>query len=526
MGQARRQLLQESFKLGTLLIMTGSLGLAIADKLARDYKVAWVALPELVNEHLKGFHFLLFVALLIAWQLIFASQGLYRNLRLATATAETVAVLRATSLGSFVVVMAGYFFRLELVDPQFVLVFWAASSGFTVVSFLLARAILEQARIAGRNLRYMLVIGTNERARAFAAKIEAKKALGIKLVGYVDEEWEGMEKFRQEGGMLVCSFEGMAEYVRENPVDEVVIALPLCSSYERSARIVKLCQQQGLTIRFISDIFNLSLARAKIDKVDGEPIITLHNTGAMQGWTMLAKRGLDLVISTLLLILLLPLLLVVGLLVRLTSRGPALFVQERVGLNKRRFPMFKFRTMVENAEQQQKAMEHLNEVSGPVFKIRNDPRVTPLGRFLRRSSIDELPQLLNVFLGDMSLVGPRPLPQRDYEGFDRDWHRRRLSVRPGITGLWQVHGRSNIDFERWMELDRDYIDNWTLWLDIKILLMTLPVVVSKGGGEFSKIRDRPAEVERWRKKAAERAAARRRREESSSDTTVPIHHEA
>jgi lipopolysaccharide/colanic/teichoic acid biosynthesis glycosyltransferase len=157
------------------------------------------------------------------------------------------------------------------------------------------------------------------------------------------------------------------------------------------------------------------------------------------------------------------------------------FIQERVGLNKRRFRLYKFRTMVADAEERRREIEHLNEASGPVFKIRNDPRCTPVGKFLRKTSIDELPQLFNVLKGDMSLVGPRPLPVRDYQGFDQDWQRRRFSVRPGITCLWQINGRSSTPFEKWMELDMEYIDRWSLGLDFKILAKTIPAVL-KGAG--------------------------------------------
>ena len=183
-------------------------------------------------------------------------------------------------------------------------------------------------------------------------------------------------------------------------------------------------------------------------------------------------------------ILLLPVFAIVAILVKLTSRGPVFFVQQRLGLNKRMFQIYKFRTMVVDAEKKLKEVEHLNEVSGPVFKIKNDPRLTPLGRFLRKTSIDELPQLFNVLKGDMSLVGPRPLQVRDYELFNqicKDWQRRRFSVRPGITCLWQVNGRSSVQFEKWMELDLQYIRRWSLWLDLQILIKTIPAVL-KGSG--------------------------------------------
>jgi len=167
--------------------------------------------------------------------------------------------------------------------------------------------------------------------------------------------------------------------------------------------------------------------------------------------------------------------------IKLTSSGPVFFIQERVGLGKRRFRLFKFRTMVQGADKLMADLEHLNEASGPVFKIKNDPRLTGLGKFLRKTSIDELPQLINVLKGDMSLVGPRPLPVRDYEGFDEDWHRRRFSVRPGITCLWQVNGRSDIKFEDWMKLDMKYIDEWSIFLDFQILIKTIPAVLRGSG---------------------------------------------
>jgi len=164
-----------------------------------------------------------------------------------------------------------------------------------------------------------------------------------------------------------------------------------------------------------------------------------------------------------------------------TSRGRILFTQKRLGLNKKRFRVLKFRTMIQGAEEQQVELEKLNEATGPVFKIINDPRITPVGKYLRKTSIDELPQLINVIKGEMSLVGPRPLPVRDFEGFSEDWHRRRFSVRPGITGLWQINGRSAVPFEQWMELDLKYIDEWSLMLDLKVMLKTVPAVLRGSG---------------------------------------------
>ena len=273
---------------------------------------------------------------------------------------------------------------------------------------------------------------------------------------------------------------GLAEFLRRNVVDEVAIYLPFGSFYRHSAEVASLCELHGILMRFNSDIFGLKSSRWRAEEFDGDYFIATY-PGTGEGWPLFMKRGLDIAISIVLLLLLAPVLIGVALAIKLTSPGPIFFRQERIGLNKRRIFVYKFRTMVPNAEKLMAKLEAHNEVSGPVFKIKNDPRITLIGRFLRRSSIDELPQLLNVLKGDMSLVGPRPLPVRDYEGFNKDWQRRRFSVKPGITCLWQVNGRSSISFDQWMLLDMQYLDEWSLWLDLKILAKTVPAVL-KGAG--------------------------------------------
>jgi exopolysaccharide biosynthesis polyprenyl glycosylphosphotransferase len=228
-------------------------------------------------------------------------------------------------------------------------------------------------------------------------------------------------------------------------------------------------------MRLDTNIFDLKFAHASTEATEGASQIVASSNG-MDGWQYLFKRALDVIGSSVLLIIFSPLFLIVAALIKLTSPGPVFFAQKRVGLNKRQFRMFKFRTMVPEAESLQEKLVHLNEMTGPAFKIKNDPRITPLGHVLRKTSIDELPQLFNVLKGDMSLVGPRAMSVRDYQFFSADWQRRRFSVPPGITCLWQVHGRNTIPFEQWMILDMQYIDGWSLWLDIKILALTIPAV--------------------------------------------------
>ncbi len=371
-------------------------------------------------------------------------------------------------------------FNIRMISNTFLTVFWVSVSANTLLSRLMLRYVLKQFRLYGRNLRNIIIVGTNPRAIQFAQKIKAKPELGYRLMGFVDNISSKLQEFQKSGYHLLAGLSEFPAFLRNHVVDEVMVCLPLQSLYQQTSQIVALCEEQGIIVRFLSDLFNLKLACSKTEQFEGNPVITIYN-GHMEGFPFIIKRTLDFVVSLVLIILLFPLLLFTTLLIKLTSPGPIFFSQERLGLNKRKIRVFKFRTMVPDAEKKQAELEHLNEVSGPVFKIKNDPRITPIGKFLRKTSIDELPQLFNVLKGDMSLVGPRPLPVRDYEGFDQDWHRRRFSVRPGITCLWQISGRNDISFDRWMELDMEYIDNWSLWLDLKILLGTIPAVLRGSG---------------------------------------------
>jgi exopolysaccharide biosynthesis polyprenyl glycosylphosphotransferase len=270
--------------------------------------------------------------------------------------------------------------------------------------------------------------------------------------------------------------------IDEEPVDEVFIALPRDKYGPLVENIVHLCEEQGIIVRMQTETFNLKVAKWQVDLLDGIPMVTIRS-GPSDGWQLVAKRWIDLCGGAMLLLVLTPILLIVALLIKLDSPGPVFFRQERIGLYKRRFHLVKFRTMVNGADRQQQALEHLNEAAGPVFKIKEDPRVTRVGKFLRRFSIDELPQLLNVLKGEMSLVGPRPLPVRDVERIAVQWHKRRLSMKPGLTCLWQVNGRSNVSFDHWVHMDLEYIDRWSLGLDLKILVKTIPAVL-KGAGAY------------------------------------------
>jgi exopolysaccharide biosynthesis polyprenyl glycosylphosphotransferase len=476
MSSIRRQMLLTLLKLFDMTVLVCCFALATVPVLYESGQ----PFSEFFSMRIKVQNFIIFMALLLIWHLIFASCGLYESRRLHSQQSDVLDALKATSFCTLFMGAATIVFHIRMVDVAFLTVFWGASSAVVISSRLVLRYFLHHVRRQGYNLRQILIIGTNPRAVEFAKKVESRPELGYRLIGFADENWAGLGAFQKTGNQLICDLRNLAEFIRTTVIDEVVIALPIRSFYFDAARIATLCEKQGIVLRFLPKIFNLQMARSTAEDVAGDSLLTLY-TGSLDGWPVFLKRALDVAVSLILLVLLAPLFALTVVLIKWTSLGPVFFRQERLGVNKRRFWIFKFRTMVPDAEQKIAELEALNEVSGPVFKIRNDPRITPVGKFLRKTSIDELPQLLNVLKGDMSLVGPRPLPVRDYEGFDRDWHRRRFSVRPGITCLWQVNGRSSIPFEKWMELDMQYIDEWSLWLDIKILAGTIPAVL-KGSG--------------------------------------------
>ncbi|HEX2956241.1 MAG TPA: sugar transferase [Chitinispirillaceae bacterium] len=342
--------------------------------------------------------------------------------------------------------------------------------------------LTEKVSSKGQLKRNVVIAGTGKRALRYAKILSRNEHLGYKVIGFIDTHVHSDEE--KDASFLlniVSDFANFKTYIRENIIDELLICLPVKTQYDNISMLIKCSEEQGVTVRVDADLFDKKLAQSKIDYIQAYPLVTLY-TGAMNEPSVIIKYLIDFFGSLMLLILLFPIFIVAALSIKLTTKGPVFFTQERIGINKRLFRVFKFRTMVVNAEAKMADIEHLNDRKGQVtFKIKNDPRVTIVGKFLRKTSIDELPQLLNVLRGEMSLVGPRPLPVRDYKGFGTDWHRRRFSVKPGITCIWQISGRDQIPFERWMEMDMEYIDKWSLWLDLKILLKTIPTVLLTKG---------------------------------------------
>jgi len=285
-----------------------------------------------------------------------------------------------------------------------------------------------------------------------------------------------------EFNLAEASTPHLIELLHEHSVSGVLISAKH-AQLDRVETIIKLCEIEGVEAWLVADFFATQIAQASFDEMSGHPLIVFRSAPETS-WQVLAKLLLDFTGALgLLLISALPM-LVIGLIIKLSSPGPMFFRQQRSGLNGKPFTIYKFRTMMTNAEQFQHELAAMNEMSGPVFKITKDPRITPVGKWLRKWSLDELPQLFNVLRGEMSLVGPRPLPVDEVKRFNDLAHRRRLSVKPGLTCLWQVTGRNQIsDFKEWVRLDLEYIDNWSIWLDLQILLRTVPAVIIGTGAK-------------------------------------------
>ena len=328
----------------------------------------------------------------------------------------------------------------------------------------------------GLNVRHVLLVGANERTFRLVDTIFHHARFGYTIIGILEDEPARLHHLKQWERQVphLGGFHDLDRLLNERVVDEVHICLPVRSCYELIQSMAHYCVSLGVSVRMVADLFPLRIATSKMHRIENVPMLSL-STVPENPLPLAFKRLIDVLGAAFLLVMLSPVFLLAAIAIKLDSPGPVFFRQERVGLNQRRFRMIKFRSMVADAEARKKDLEHLNEADGPVFKIRNDPRVTRVGRFLRRTSIDELPQLLNVLAGEMSLVGPRPLPPNEIERHSWD-QRRRLSVKPGMTGLWQVSGRSDLPFKEWLELDLAYIDSWSLFLDFVILLKTFRAV--------------------------------------------------
>ena len=436
-------------------------------------------LAEFFAMRIKLLNFVFVATFAMTWFLIFRSFGLYRSQQLVVVTSEWWSISKAVLVGTLILTGCAMFLSLSAVTEIFLIGFFCTALTGTIVARTMLRSVLRSRR-RGRSLRNLVIVGCGPRGTEFGNEVRRKPELGYLLLGYIDD-LEPPEN-PQHGGpeKLLGSLDDARKILETLQIDEVVISLPIKTFYERTANLISACEELGLTVKVPADFFRSKRATAYIDSFQDKPVVTF-GTRPPTAFGAVAKRLIDVAGSVFALAILSPIAGVCALAIKLDSPGPIHFVQDRVGLKRKRFRLIKFRTMHVDAEVRLKELEDQNEVAGAAFKMKSDPRVTRVGRILRKLSLDELPQFWNVVSGDMSLVGPRPLPIRDVERFDQDWQYRRFSVKPGLTCLWQVHGRHEIDFDNWMELDLQYIDSWSLSLDFDILLKTLPAALRGTG---------------------------------------------
>lgn len=414
----------------------------------------------------------------LIWQGIFKLCRLYDPALINNYRDEAQRVLAGCSFGSLCTLALSLASGNATFSPPAFVCFWGGVIITTLVSRHIVHVLTPEWTPFTRQNRRLLIIGSGPRALRLYRSVLMQSQSEHRMIGFVDTR-PTQEMDEAISTRLIGRLDQLEEILTSRVVDEVLIALPIKSCYSQIQQTIAVCERIGVECKYLSDIFQVSHPRTQVEANSHYPLITIKMVS--DDYRLLVKRALDILGASTALILFSPLMLIVMAAVKLTSHGPAIFVQERYGLNKRRFRMFKFRTMVQNAEALQHQLEDKNEAQGPVFKIKDDPRVTRIGKVLRKTSIDELPQLFNVLRGDMSLVGPRPLPERDVSRFAESSLMRRFSVKPGLTCLWQISGRSNTEFDHWIKQDLQYIDQWSLGLDVTILFKTVPAVI-KGRG--------------------------------------------
>ena len=408
-----------------------------------------------------------YFALVPAAPLVLESQGFYHRPMTGPRSAVLWPLFKGVALVTLGLVLTMYAFHLFI--PRAVPVFFGLISFsliFTKEEFI--RWYLGSRMAQSQFKRRFVLVGIDREIARIREELTTRADHSVSIVAEVN--------------LVETPVQQLVAELHNHSVFGVILSAKH-TNFEQVEYVIRACELEGVEVWLVADFFSTQISRTSLDELLGRPLL-IFRTAPEDSWRIVVKQVVDLVGAFLLLILLSPLFALIALLIKYTSPGPILFRQQRSGLNGRPFTIFKFRTMVTNAEQFKHELLAMNEMTGPVFKVTNDPRITPMGKFLRKWSLDELPQIFNVLRGEMSLVGPRPLPVDEVKRFENLSHRRRLSVKPGLTCLWQVKGRNQInDFREWVRLDLEYIDNWSLGLDFKILLMTVPAVLRGTGAK-------------------------------------------
>ncbi len=434
-----------------------------------------------------GLYYLLtYVATTILW---FQTRGLYALPRGASWLAHMRVISGAALTSMSLLVLGTLLFSATLPSRLLLLFLWLC----TIAIFAIERFLYRELRVKiwqrGINIRRVLVVGAGMAGQRIMKDIVERTSLGYELIGYVadsDHEhgtfnWKVPINSRLGGRLRRLGDLKDAQGIicrREWPLHEVVVALP-ATHHAQILSIVDSCRECGIEFRLVPDLFEMRFNEVRIDALNGVPLIGVKDV-ALRGFNLLVKRLLDLALAVGMLAIVAVPMLIIAIVVRISSPGPILFRQQRVGKGGRIFTCYKFRSMYQDAEKRLEELRHLNEADGPIFKMKDDPRITPVGKALRRTSLDELPQIFNILKGEMSWVGPRPPMPAEVARYD-EWHRKRLDVTPGLTGLWQVSGRSNLSFDEMVKLDLYYAESWSLSLDLTVILRTLPVLMKREG---------------------------------------------
>jgi exopolysaccharide biosynthesis polyprenyl glycosylphosphotransferase len=410
----------------------------------------------------------LYLILIPAAPLILEGMGFYARSPFCARRVTAWMLFKACFFTTLGLVLAMFLFRLPPVARGVVVWFGFISFGLVFIKEEVLRWFANTQMAQAQYRRRVILVGASEETARMEKELKAKSEQEVEIVGRMNLSETPVER--------------LVEMLHEHSANGVILSAKH-AYFEQVEAAIRACELEGVEAWLVADFFKGQISRANFDDFYGWPVLVFRSTPD-SSWPRVGKQLMDSVGSLLALAFGWPIFALIALFIKLTSPGPVFFRQQRSGINGRPFTIYKFRTMVTNAEQLKHELATMNEMSGPVFKLTNDPRVTPIGKVLRKFSLDELPQLFNVLRGEMSLVGPRPLPVDEVKRFYDLAHRRRLSVKPGITCLWQISGRNNVsDFKEWVRLDLEYIDNWSLWLDLRILWRTLPAVLAGTGAK-------------------------------------------
>jgi exopolysaccharide biosynthesis polyprenyl glycosylphosphotransferase len=409
-----------------------------------------------------------------AWVIILWLHGAYRLRARWSIASEVRLILNALVWFALLTFAFLYLGKLPDVSRAYLVILLGLMLATTVLVRVAMRWAMQIARRRGQNLRNVVVLGTGAQGRMFAQKLTDHPEVGLHILGFLGDKADDLPARWRYFGPI----EELPDLIHREVVDEVAICL-VTDDWALIESIAAICESEGKIVRMPVAMPRLSIATAHVEDLDGMPVVSML-TGPRSALALGTKRIIDVVGAAVGVVVLTPLFAGIAMAIVATGGRPVLYRQERVGLNGRRFRVVKFRSMVADADARLEDLRQHNEIRGHAFKMTGDPRITKVGHFLRRSSLDELPQLWNVLRGDMSLVGPRPPLPTEVAAYDA-WHRRRLSMKPGVTGLWQIEGRHEPEFDQWVEKDLEYIDRWSPWLDIKIILRTIPAMLRAEG---------------------------------------------